>query len=286
LSEARTSQPLLDSASASVLAEDLDHPEAVCWAPEDGAILAGGEAGQLYEIGLGDGSVHERANLDGGSLLGIALDADERTYVCDSSRGYVVRVERDGTRSAYGPRMSYPNYLAFDPAGALWVTDSGSWGGKLGRVFRIDPDGRGEATGFGLFSFSNGIAVSGREAYLVESERATLWRLDLVTEHAEPILELPRTVPDGVALDAEGGIWVSCFQPNRIYRLDPSGELAVVIDDWSGEEVLSPTNIAFAGADLRTLVLASLCGRTVKQLDVWVAGQALHYPQIGEGLGG
>jgi gluconolactonase len=274
-------QPLLAAAEARVLADDLDHPEAVCWDPGAGAILAGGEAGQLYEIDLAGGGVRTRAEL-GGSLLGIALDGSGRAYVCNATAGRVQRVEPDGRHVDLGPPMSYPNYLAFDAEGSLWVTDSGGWGEKSGRVFRIDAAGAGEEAGFGRFRFANGIAIADDVAYMVESETGSLWRLDLRSERAEIVLELPRTVPDGVAIDAEGGVWVSCFQPNRVYRLDPSGELAVVLDDWSGEEMLSPTNVAFAGADLRTLVLASLCGRTVKQIEVWVAGRPLEYPGEGQ----
>lgn len=278
-------QPLLAAGEARVLADDLDHPEAVCWDPGAGAVLAGGEAGQLYEVDLAGGGVRTRADLGGGSLLGIAVDGSGRAYVCNATAGRVQRVEPDGGYVDFGPAMSYPNYLAFDAEGSLWVTDSGGWGEKSGRVFRIDAGVEGEEAGFGPFRFANGIAIADEVAYMVESETASLWRLDLRSEESEVILELPRTVPDGVAIDAEGGVWVSCFQPNRVYRLDPSGELSVVLDDWSGEEMLSPTNIAFAGADLRTLVLASLCGRTVKAVDAWVPGRPLAYPRVPDGGG-
>ncbi|MGV1046989.1 MAG: SMP-30/gluconolactonase/LRE family protein [Solirubrobacterales bacterium] len=273
------SEPIIDSSAPTVLAGGLDHPEAVCWAPRSGTVLAGGEAGQLYEIGLEDGIVHERGNLPGGNLLGIALDGAGTAHVCDTSSGHVQRLAGDGWE-AHGPKMTYPNYPAFDAEGALWVTDSGSWGQRAGSVLRVDPDGRGERHRSGPFAFANGIAVAARVAYLVESETASIWRLDLDDGSAEVIVELPRTVPDGIALDSEGGIWVSCFQPNRIYRLDACGELAVVLDDWSGEDFLSPTNVAFAGDGLRTLVLASLCGRTLKRVDVWVAGRELEYPSL------
>jgi hypothetical protein len=41
---------------------------------------------------------------------------------------------------------------------------------------------------------------------------------------------------------------------------------------------MSPTNLAFAGAGLRELVLASLCGWAVKAIDPGVAGAPLEYP--------
>src|SRR5947208_16632338 len=70
----------------------------------------------------------------------------------------------------------------------------------------------------------------------------------------EPVVSFPRTVPDGLAFDVEGGLWIGCYQPNRIYRLTADGNLEVVVDDWTGEYVLSPTNLAFAGEQLEVLV--------------------------------
>ena len=96
----------------------------------------------------------------------------------------------------------------------------------------------------------------------------------------EKVVELPITTPDGLAFDAEGGLWIGCYQPNRIYRLDPGGVLETVVDDWTGEYVLSPTNLAFAGSRLDVLVLASLCGRSVKAVDPRVRGARLEYPEI------
>ena len=98
----------------------------------------------------------------------------------------------------------------------------------------------------------------------------------------EPVVSFPRTVPDGLAFDAEGGLWIGCYQPNRIYRLTADGNLEVVVDDWTGEYVLSPTNLAFAGEQLEVLVLASLCGWAVKAIDPGVRGAALERPEPGD----
>jgi gluconolactonase len=271
---------LMNTRDARAVANDLDHPEAVCWVPGDGVALAGGEAGQVYEFGLDGGGLRERARVPGGNLLGMALDAAGDVFVCDTGSGHVVRVDAAGESRQHGPRMTYPNYPAFDADGTLWVSDSGAWGTEDGVLMRIAPDGSGERVQAGPFSFANGVAVAGGAAYLIASGDPALWRIDLATETAEVVARFPRAVPDGVALDVEGGIWVSCFQPNRVYRVDPSGEVAVVLDDWSGEEMLSPTNVAFAGPELKTLLLASLCGRTIKAVDVWVAGRPLEYPRI------
>ena len=68
--------------------------------------------------------------------------------------------------------------------------------------------------------------------------------------------------------------------PLRAYRLDAGGELDMVVDDWTGEYVMSPTNLAFAGDQLHVLVLASLCGWAVKAIDPGVAGVPVVRPKV------
>jgi gluconolactonase len=105
-------------------------------------------------------------------------------------------------------------------------------------------------------------------------------RLPLAGGALEPVIELERVVPDGLAFDALGGLWIGCCQPNRVYRLSPEGELETIVDDWTGGYVLTPTNLAFAGDDLDVLVLASLGGQAVKAIDPGVRGAALSYPEL------
>ena len=118
----------------------LDHPEGVAWDPR-GHVVAGGEAGQIYEVSL-DGDVRQIANT-GGFILGMALDARSRIYACDQGRHEVVRIEPgSGEVSTYssgapGIAMRVPNYLAFAEDGTLYVTDSGGWEANDGTVFRV-----------------------------------------------------------------------------------------------------------------------------------------------------
>ena len=64
------------------------------------------------------------------------------------------------------------------------------------------------------------------------------------------VCELPRSVPDGVAFDTDGTLYVSCYRPDRIYRMRAGGEPAVLADDWEGVVLNAPTNVAFVGAEL------------------------------------
>jgi sugar lactone lactonase YvrE len=189
----------------------------------------------------------------------------------------VLRISPDGGIEPYGDRVGYPNYPVFDREGNLWVTDSGTWDEVSGGLVRIAPGGATERVA-GPFRFANGLAIGGDHLYMIESQMPGVVRMPLAGGAFEPVVELARTVPDGLAFDAEGGLWIGCYQPNRIYRLAADGELEVVVDDWTGEYVLSPTNLAFAGEDLDVLVLASLCGWAVKAIDPGVRGAALERP--------
>jgi gluconolactonase len=256
--------------------DGLDHPEGVCWSPDEGRLYAGGEAGQVYRFDLHGEQLELVTQIPGGFLLGLAIDGAGCVYVCDPGNGCVQRVSPDGAAERFGQPIAFPNYPVFDAHGRLWVSDSGGWEETRGGVMRIDPDGAGERVVDGL-RFANGLAVSGEWLYVVESAWPRVVRVPLEGGPVEPVVELERVVPDGLAFDGAGGLWIGCWQPNRVYRLG-DGSLEIVVDDWTGEYVLTPTNLAFAGADLDVLALASLGGQAVKAVTPGVRGAPLSYP--------
>lgn len=60
-------------------------------------------------------------------------------------------------------------------------------------------------------------------------------------------------LPDGMAIDAEGGVWVVMFFRGAVHRYDPDGRLSEVVP----LPVTCPTSVAFGGTDLRTLFITS-----------------------------
>ena len=150
------------------IAEGLDHPEGVCWSPREHVIYAGGEAGQLYRFALDSGRAERVTEIDGGFLLGLAIDGTGDLYVCDPGHGCVHRVSPDGGVVRHGDPIGFPNYPVFDDQGCLWVSDSGGWEGADGAIFRIDPDGATQRVADGLL-FANGLAIQGEWLYAIES---------------------------------------------------------------------------------------------------------------------
>lgn len=269
-----------------VLADGLDHPEGVAVGP-DGAIYAGGEAGQIYQISP-HGGVTQIASTQG-FVLGLCLDAAGNVYACDQQRHAVVRVHPDGSTCTYASGtperpMRVPNFPVFAADGTLYVSDSGTWDEHDGCVWQVGPDGTCTVLDADLASFPNGLALSGdgRHLYCVLSNGPSVVRVALTqatTARVDTVVELPGHVPDGIALDADGGLWIACYAPDVLLR-HHAGVLERIAYDPRRVVLASPTNVAFCGAQRRTLLVGSLARWHVATAPVAVAGQPLNYPRI------
>jgi gluconolactonase len=268
----------------------LDHPEAVAWGP-DQKVYAGGEEGQIYRFGLADRSSGEFARIEGGFVLGMAHDAAGNVYACVDRLAGIYKVTPEGQATLYAngnaqQRMRIPNYPVFDDAGNLYVSDSGDWGGRNGWIWRVRPGGDAEIWDRSANGFTNGMCLSadGRALYVVESSPPLISRLEIKADGSPGertvVVELPRQVPDGVALDRNGDLYIAMYNPNIIYRLTAGGELITLYDDWEQLNLVAPTNIAFGGPDMSTLIIASLCGWAVHTAPMPVPGLKLRYPKL------
>ena len=92
-------------------------------------------------------------------------------------------------------------------------------------------------------------------------------------------VSLPGSVPDGLAFDSAGTLFVSCWRPDRVYRVESDGTATVLLDDPTGEYLTTPTNLCFGGSDLKRLYFASLGGWAIKELEMALAGQSLAHSQ-------
>jgi gluconolactonase len=277
------------SLKLTVLPPGLDHPEGVAWGP-DGKVYAGGEAGQVYRINLADNACETFANT-GGFVLGLAHDAAANVYVCDQGRKEIVKVTPSGEVSAYSSgnadqHMRLPNYPVFDAAGNLYVSDSGDWAAQNGFIWKIKPGGSAEIWDRQASGFTNGMCLGpdGRALYVVESSPPLISKIPINPDGSagkrEVVVELPRNVPDGVAFDVQGNLYISLYNPNIIYCYDRAGKLTVLYDDWEQLMLVAPTNIAFGGADMKTLLIANLCGWNLVTAPMAIAGLPVKYPSL------
>lgn len=268
-----------DALDLVTIASGLDHAEGLCWDLERRCLWAGGEAGQIYRVSL-DGIVTMTHQIDGGVLLGVALDSAGFLYLCDVGNHTVWRYDHENPPTRYGPFIDYPNYAAFGPDGTLYVSDSGSFLEATGSIVAISPDHSSRVLDVPPVEYANGLCVRDGYLYYVASALPGVWRVALGGGERELVTTLTRCVPDGLAFDRDGSLYISCYQPNQVWRLSPGGDLELIIDDWTGEFILSPTNLAFFGDDLQRLALVSLCGHTMSSIDVGVAGALVTRPAI------
>src|SRR5688500_1457363 len=92
------------------------------------------------------------------------------------------------------------------------------------------------------------------------------------------VVEFPMSVPDGLAFDVRGILYVSCYSPDVIYRLDPARKLGTLAEDWERVTLASPTNLSFGGPDRTTLFVANLGRWHLSKAEMQVAGQPYNYP--------
>ncbi len=256
-------------------ANGLDHPECLAF-DRDGWLWAGGEAGQLYSISP-DRELNCVATM-GGFCGGLAWTPDDtELFVCNPRHG-IVRVNRAGEWSVFakhvGPRpLLCPNYGLFDGAGNYYVTDSGAWKKRNGCLIKYGTNGEGEILA-GPVGFANGLALSAGERYLymVESDTDSIYRIDVGSGASEVFAENVGRMPDGLALDAEGDLFASCYASDDIHRVSPGGERSLFAYDRWAILLSRPTNLAFHDG---YLYVANLGRTTITRAHVGRAGKPL-----------
>ncbi len=281
---------LNNDADVSVLVDGLDHVEGVAWGL-DGYSYAGGEAGQIYRVDIEQGTATQIADTSG-FILGLALDANHNIYACDTGNRAVMKITSDGGVSKYAtgaPDEPFytPNYPAFDADGNLYVCDSGDWKSDNGKIFKVKPGGETEVWTRTLCEFPNGLCVGPNGGSLFVAMSLNPPRVAEI--HIAPdgsagdirtVVELPGAVPDGVAFDTDGNLYIACYRPDRIYRFSSAGQLEVLADDFEGTIIAAPTNIAFCGADRDILLSANLGRWHITRYETGAKGIALHYPEL------
>ncbi|MFC0385476.1 SMP-30/gluconolactonase/LRE family protein [Muricoccus vinaceus] len=153
-----------------------------------------------------------------------------------------------------------------------------------GALWRLDPGQRTCARLAGDITISNGLAWSpdGRTLWHSDTEAGVIWNWDYdpadgtVCNRREVCRPDAATgLPDGGAVDAEGGYWSAGVSAGRLNRWLPDGTL----DRFVELPVRAPTMPCFGGPGLRTLFVTSLRnkdhgphdGRLIA-LDVGIAG--------------
>lgn len=235
----------------------LDHPECVAVHP-DGSVWCGGERGQIYRVTADGDRLEEVANT-GGFVLGIAFTPDARLlYACDLARRAVFTVDTvTGGIETFADGFVTPNFPAVAPDGTVYVSDSNEQGSPGGGVYRFAPDGSGGLWCDAPLNFANGVALSADAVYVVESFRPGVTRIPVNPDGSAgapaSALDLPDTVPDGIAFGPDGRLYIGCYEPSQVLRADlDTGTVETVLADPTAHLLCHPTNLAFRGSELFT----------------------------------
>lgn len=161
--------------------------------------------------------------------------------------------------------LPFPNALAFDSAGNLFATDSGT-----GSIFRIDAQGHAERwasgdalsgqkeacdnAGPGFAIGANGLVVEKSAVYVVNLDKATLVRIPRGDDGkaGEPqTLAGPDCATlggaDGLARAPDGSFIVAVNRQNKLLQVTEDGHISTLAE---GEPFDFPATVAYAGHEL------------------------------------
>jgi gluconolactonase len=264
-------KPVINIAQAEILYEGsiteprLNHPEGIC-VDSEGNIWCGGETGEIYKLAK-DGSELQLIATTGGFVLGLAFDDKGYLYACDNKHAAVFRLDprtkelQKFAAGGNGQKMNIPNYPVVDvQRNVLYVSDSHDFKNEGPGIWRFDlSTGEGELWYKQNLRFANGMALSedGHTLYVAETFAKRITKITILEDGAAGeagiFVNDIGGLPDGLALDREGDLYISCYEPSRIYRyLCAAGELQLLIDDPEAHTLCHPTNMAFNGTHLYT----------------------------------
>jgi sugar lactone lactonase YvrE len=261
--------------------------EGPCWDAASGSLywvdievgrvlrLDGGGAFRGWDVGQAVGAVVVR------SSGGLVLAARDGFLTLDPETGAVAPLVSVGLPE--GCRM---NDGACDQAGRFFAgTMADDEAPDRGTLYRLDPD-HSISIVIPRVTISNGIGWSpdGGRMYFVDSPTRRVDALDydpatgaIAGRRPFARIDAGDAIPDGLAVDAEGCVWVALWDGGAVLRFGPDGRL------MDSLELPTPrvTSCAFGGPDLETLYITTAAGpgRSGGELfsvQAGVAGLATH----------
>ncbi len=164
--------------------------------------------------------------------------------------------------------------------GDLYFTDQGQTGlhDPTGRVYRLDTSGRLERLADTVPS-PNGIVLNAAQSavYVAATRANAVWRMPLMPDGSASKVGVfvqmsGGSGPDGLAMDEADNLVVAHAGMGSVWVFSPLGEPLYRIRSCTG---LGTTNIAFGGADRRSLYVTESETGTILLARLPVPGRAL-----------
>jgi sugar lactone lactonase YvrE len=221
------------------------------WVDIEGCDLHVLEGGEDRAIAL-DAMVGAAAPTASGAVLVALADRLALVDLADESVRTLVRLP-------HGPRLR-SNDGACDAAGRFWIGTMGlDQAPGAGALYRFD--GTLERVLEGV-TLSNGLGWTHGDTlmYYIDSpvQRVDIFDFELASGRVEgrrPFVSIDKSdgIPDGLAVDDEGGVWVALYGGGRVHRYDERGRLDAVLE-VPAENV---TSCCFGGDDGRSLFVTT-----------------------------
>lgn len=199
-------------------------------------------------------------------LVGVAIPRRSGGFICATETGLRTLDETGKVTTLAEPEADRPgnrfNDGKCDAHGRLWVgslainTEPGK-----GALWRYDPE-NGAAKMVDGLHVSNGLGWSpdNRTFYFTDSGPRTIWAFDFDLEQGTlenrrlfVQIEAHEGVPDGLTVDAQGGVWTALWDGWEMRRYLPDG----TFDRSITLPVPRPTSCTFGGPQLQTLLVTS-----------------------------
>jgi sugar lactone lactonase YvrE len=249
---------------------------------------------------------------------GIALRASGDFLLAElgETEGGVYALSREGRLSEFlkrvgGIDLPPTNFVHEDARGRVWVTIStrhapraAAYRGDVADGFIVLVDEAGARVVADGLGYTNEALPSpdGAHLYVNETFGRRLSRFRIGAQGAlgsrETVCEFGHgTYPDGLAFDAEGGVWIVSIVSNRVIRVAPDGSQELMLEDadaqhveWceraflegrlgrehldraAGRQLKNISSLAFGGPDLRTAYLGCLLGDSIASFRSPLAG--------------
>ena len=225
---------------------------------------------------------------------GLKIDAEGRLIVADQGAGRLLRVSRDGKQvevladRCAGRRFQEVNDVCLDLQGNIYFTDPAGSGAEnpVGSFYLYDIRTKGVSELDTGLAYPNGIAVTPDQKHLCVSEtmqyRVLIYELsdERRVQHRRVLIDFQRAarqnypigkfMPDGMAFDADGRLYVAMWTNGVVNVIDPAegnAEGKIVRQYDAGG--LKTTNCCFFDGKLYTTVASK---EAVFRLDLGVRG--------------
>ena len=168
----------------------------------------------------------------------LAFDKAGNLFASDSGSYCIYKYAPDGTRTTFASGITLPNAIAFDSAGNLFVTSDG-----VGIIYKFTPAGVQSTFATGL-NWPDGLAFdSAGNPFVADSSNDAIY--EYTPSGVQSTFASGTGGPAGLAFDSSGNLYDADYESGNIYEFTPSGARTTFA---SGLGEGGPNKLAFDSA--------------------------------------